>query len=238
MGYSYSMAACSSRAYRNGSWAHSSVSSYRLHRDVRANALVKGWAYAGRRFWGACDEGAPPLHVRAAVSKAWRPAECELREFSPAEVCDRLAGPSLREPYSLLFVGDSFTGQLFISFVALMGGAITSNTGAARTAPSGAIVFGDIAIAELRADAIACVDDAQKLATNWDVEPSAFQAAGRTAILPALPPPCCPSEVTAAFSSRSTLILTSLSTPPLTSTSAASACRGRLCAFSSDATSS
>ena len=44
----------------------------------------------------------------------------------------------------------------------MMGGTIVSNTGSPRTAPSGAIVFGDIAIAELRADAIACVDNAEE----------------------------------------------------------------------------
>mmetsp|Transcript_14019 Transcript_14019/g.35006 ORF Transcript_14019/g.35006 Transcript_14019/m.35006 type:complete len:296 (+) Transcript_14019:37-924(+) len=174
------MRRCSSEAYSNGSWVATpgSAHPYRLERDPLRNPLVKGWAYAGRRFWGSCDEGAPPSFTRQAVQQEWRPRSCDLRDFSPDAVCRRFTGGKFRQqPYTILFVGDSFTGQLFISFVAMMRGTILSNSGSARTAPSGAIVFGDIAIAELRADAIACVDDAkEQLTRNYDAEPASFQS--------------------------------------------------------------
>ena len=170
---------CDAQAYRNGSWVPTpgSPHPYRLERNPQHNPLVKGWAYAGRRFWGSCDEGAPPSFTRRAVQQEWRPSTCDLREFSAEALCRRFTGRKQRQqPYTILFVGDSFTGQLFISFVAMMGGTIVSNTGSPRTAPSGAIVFGDIAIAELRADAIACVDNAEEqLSRNYDAEPSSFQ---------------------------------------------------------------
>ena len=47
---------------------------------------------------------------------------------------------------------------MFISFVALLGGSIISNTGTAGAERR--IAFGDIPIAELRADALACIDKA------------------------------------------------------------------------------
>ena len=62
----------------------------------------------------------------------------------PAGLLARDALPSLNRPlpeeaavHDALFRG-SFTGQMFISFVALLGGSIISNTGTAKTAPSAA----------------------------------------------------------------------------------------------------
>ena len=170
---------CGKDLYRNGTWVHTpgTSSPYRLERDPLKNPMIKGWAFAGRRFWGSCDEDSPPGYTRRAVQQEWQPHKCDLLAIDREMLCKRFTGRKQKaQPYTILFVGDSFTGQLFISFVSLMGGTIVSNTGAPRTAPSGAIAFGDIPIAELRADALACVDDAKdQLAKNYDAEPATSQ---------------------------------------------------------------
>ena len=171
---------CDEHGYRVGRWVPTpeQAAPYRLHRDVQRNPLVKGWAYAGRRFWGACDEGLADNATREAVQQRWQPARCELQPFDAAALCQRLVlgkrsdwsharRPRADPPLDILFVGDSFTGQLFISFVSLLRGSILRNEGAPRTAPSGAMVFGDIPIAELRADAVACIDDAAALRLDF-----------------------------------------------------------------------
>ena len=147
---------CGGDQYRNGSWVQLDNKTfrylYRLERDPSRNPYIKGWAYAGRRFWGSCDEGmATP---RRAAMQRWQPRDCDLQPFVAGHFCERWR----RQPLDILFVGDSFTGQMFTSLVAMLGGAVIKNEGAPRTAAQGAIVFGDLAIAELRADALACVD--------------------------------------------------------------------------------
>ena len=147
---------CDRGKYRNGSWVMLDNATfrapYRLERDPRRNPFVKGWAYAGRRFWGSCDEGMQ--RPRRAMMQRWQPDACDLKPFVAEAFCKRWR----RQPLDILFVGDSYTGQLFISLIAMLGGSIVKNEGSPRTAPTGAIVFGDVAIAELRADAIACID--------------------------------------------------------------------------------
>ena len=107
---------CGTDLYRNGTWVHTpgKPSPYRLERDPLKNPLVKGWAFAGRRFWGSCDEGSPPSYTRRAVQQEWRPHNCDLHELSPETLCKRFTGRSQKkQPYTILFVGDSFTGQVW-----------------------------------------------------------------------------------------------------------------------------
>lgn len=113
-----------------GRWEHTpgSKAPYRLTRDPARNPLVKGWAFGSPRFWGTCDEGWPANHTRPAVQWAWRPARCRLRPLDEAlALCRHLAGPRTLEPHDVLLVGDSFTGQVYISLLALLGGAIVRN---------------------------------------------------------------------------------------------------------------
>ena len=150
---------CSYTSYRDGSWQSNATAAapYRLTRDLQTNAFVKGWAYGKGRFWGTCDEGFPGTYTRPAVKQTWVPKQCELRAFDRDAFCRRLTATG--RPLRLLFVGDSYTGQLFISLLALLGGAVVKNEGSTRTSASGAWAWDEIPISELRADGLACIND-------------------------------------------------------------------------------
>ena len=107
------MQRCSYASYRDGSWQSNATATapYRLTRDLQTNAFVKGWAYGKGRFWGTCDEGFPETYIRPAVKQTWVPKQCELRAFDRDAFCRRLTATG--KPLRLLFVGDSYTGQLF-----------------------------------------------------------------------------------------------------------------------------
>ena len=160
----------------NGTWVPTEQPArYRLYRDLQRNPLVKGWAFGMRRFWGMCDEGLPDNVSREEATSRWEPSDCKLFRFDPAKLCDHLVPQRIHDNPEILFIGDSYTGELFISFVSLMKGSIWRNEGdAPRTLPTGAWVkVGEptpgrvrpgsdtsfIPISELRADAIACVDE-------------------------------------------------------------------------------
>ena len=153
------MQRCSYASYRDGSWQSNATATapYRLTRDLQTNAFVKGWAYGKGRFWGTCDEGFPATYTRPAVKQSWVPKQCELRAFDRDAFCRRLTATG--RPLRLLFVGDSYTGQLFISLLALLGGAVVKNEGSTRTSASGAWAWDEIPISELRADGLACIND-------------------------------------------------------------------------------
>ena len=89
------------------------------------------------------------------MKQNWVPKQCELRA-STAIFCRR---PRQQRLLRLLFVGDSYTGQLFISLLALLGGAVVKNEGSTRTSASGAWAWDEIPISELRADGLACIND-------------------------------------------------------------------------------
>ena len=139
---------------------------YRLHRDLQRNPLIKGWAFGQRRFWGACDEGFSENHSRTETQSRWETTNCKFRTFDPPVLCHHLLPHKAADAPEILFVGDSYTGELFISFVSLMRGSVWRNEGdPRRTFKSGAWVrMGsgksevNIPISELRADALACVD--------------------------------------------------------------------------------
>jgi hypothetical protein len=159
---------CFGDAYRTGAWvkAPTQGAPYRLTRDPRTNPFIKGWAFAGRRFWGACDEGFPSNHTRRTVQNYWQPEACDLQRVAADELCARLVSRRRKRPLRILFIGDSFTGQAFTSFVAQMGGFVLRNEGSKRTAATGSMAFQDIPTAELRTDALACIDKATEL--SWD----------------------------------------------------------------------
>ena len=148
---------------------------YRLHRDIQRNPLVKGWAFGMRRFWGTCDEGFPESFTRPNVQYRWEASECELSRFDSTRLCDHLLPRRQKggqpDPPDMLFVGDSYTGQAFISFTSLMRGSLLRNEGEKRTVPTGSwMQVGKdakgrrqfVAISELQADALACVDESSR----------------------------------------------------------------------------
>ena len=109
--------------YRNGSWVHEPHMSapYRLERDPASNPLIKGWGLAYRSFWGLCDTALDDHAPRRSVQYAWRPHACELLPFSADDFCRA----ARRHGHELLFVGDSLTGELYVSLLALLRGAVT-----------------------------------------------------------------------------------------------------------------
>jgi len=99
---------------------------------------------------------------------------CVLRAFDASALCHHVMPPRPSEVPEILFVGDSYTGQLFISFVSMMRGSIHRNEGdVPRTLNTGAWASTGfdatgsrtyIPITELRADALACIDESSHYA--------------------------------------------------------------------------
>ena len=123
----------SSCSYRNGAWRHEPTlrMPYRLERGNMSerSQFVRGWKHATHSFWGLCDEQHRASTVRQSVQYKWEPASCSdgippLDDFSARRFCS-LA--SRHKRVHLMFVGDSLTGQLFTSLVALLNGC-ASNT--------------------------------------------------------------------------------------------------------------
>ena len=153
---------------QNGTWVSTpnEPARYRLYRDLQRNPLVKGWAFGMRRFWGMCDEGFPDHFSREEAQSRWQPSSCKLHRFDAPKLCEHLVPSNVHDNPEILFVGDSYTGQLFISFISLMKGSIYRNEGdAPRTLPTMAWIRvggereSHFPISELQADALACVDE-------------------------------------------------------------------------------
>ena len=123
----------SSCSYRNGAWRHEPTlrMPYRLERGNMSerSQFVRGWKHATHSFWGLGDEQHRASTGRESVQYKWEPASCSdgippLDDFSARRFCS-LA--SRHKRVHLMFVGDSLTGQLFTSLVALLNGC-ASNT--------------------------------------------------------------------------------------------------------------
>ena len=135
-------------------------SRYRLERG-NGNPFVRGWDYASSSslgFWGQCDIGAPANTVRRSVQYRWEPSGSKrmLADFSPEKFCSLTA----RRGLDIMLVGDSLTGELFISLLALLDGTFTREH---RPARSRSIERGDSFVQgkptqEFRVDAEACAE--------------------------------------------------------------------------------
>ena len=156
--------------YRQGSWVHdpSAVAPYRLEREFDANRFVKGWKYAYRSFWGLCDLGLPRNVSRRSTQYYWQPSDCNLRRFSPSRFCSQFVRPGVQR--ELVLAGDSFTGQLFISLLAMLGGTfVREYMPVGRKIMHGGAYVHDTPTQEFHVDAVACVESAplSGLRTWW-----------------------------------------------------------------------
>ena len=132
--------ACNAQSYRTGAWRHTPNASapYRLEREFDRNPFVKGWKYAYRSFWGLCDLGLPRNVSRRSTQYAWQPDGCNLRPFSAPRFCSQFVRPSVQR--ELVLAGDSFTGQLFISLLALLAQAGRSTSWRRSSAAGGSFM--------------------------------------------------------------------------------------------------
>lgn len=157
--------------YRTGSWKHhpSMNMPYRLKRG-NGNPFVRGWENASASslgFWGQCDIGAPANAVRRSVQYRWEPSGFKhmLADFSAEKFCALTA----RRGLDIMLVGDSLTGQLFISLLALLNGAFTR-----EHLPFPFRVFArrdsfldGMPTQEYRVDSRACVETGQPLSLSF-----------------------------------------------------------------------
>ena len=133
------------------------------------NPFVKGWKYAFRSFWGMCDEGLPRNVTRRNSKYVWQPGACSLERFHAGRFCHhfqkqaspRAANGGKPRNHDLMFVGDSYTGQMFVSLLAHLGGAFHREfTPKKRVIEHhGAFVHG-VPTQEFRVDGLACVEQA------------------------------------------------------------------------------
>lgn len=153
--------ACDAQTYRTGAWRHTPNASapYRLEREFDRNPFVKGWKYAYRSFWGLCDLNLPRNESRRSTQYAWQPDGCNLRPFSAPRFCSQFVRPGVQR--ELVLAGDSFTGQLFISLLAMLGGTfVREYMPSGRTILHGGAYVHDIPTQEFHVDALACVESA------------------------------------------------------------------------------
>ena len=137
-----------------------SMARYRLERGS-GNPFVRGGEYASSSslgFWGQCDIGAPANTVRRSVQYRWEPSRSKhmLADFSPEKFCSLTA----RRGLDIMLVGDSLTGELFISLLALLNGTFTREHRPARSrsiARGNSYVHGE-PTQEFRVDAEACAE--------------------------------------------------------------------------------
>ena len=147
--------------YREGAWVHdpNAQAPYRLQREFGSNPFVKGWKYAYRSFWGLCDATLPPNVSRRSTQYHWQPSSCNLRRFSAPRFCSQFVRPGVQR--DIVMAGDSFTGQLFISLLALLGGTfVREHMPTGRTILHGGAYVHDMPTQEFHVDAVACVETA------------------------------------------------------------------------------
>ena len=147
--------------YREGAWVHdpNTQAPYRLQREFGSNPFVKGWKYAYRSFWGLCDATLPPNVSRRSTQYHWQPSTCNLRRFSAPRFCSQFVRPGVKR--DIVMAGDSFTGQLFISLLALLGGTfVREHMPTGRTILHGGAYVHDMPTQEFHVNAVACVETA------------------------------------------------------------------------------
>lgn len=146
---------------------------YRLQRggeNLSLNPFVRGWNHGRQHFfWGQCDEEVPAGAVRRSAQYRWEPTGCTsmLTDFTVGKFCSLNA----IHGRDLILVGDSLTGQLFISLLALLKGTFIKE----HQPPPSQIrklsrwSFAEDGLAhELQVDAVACVEKAPLWQHNRD----------------------------------------------------------------------
>ncbi|KAL1527322.1 hypothetical protein AB1Y20_015993 [Prymnesium parvum] len=94
---------------------------YTLNHSLWAQLGLSPIARSAASHYGRCDEQTRPSGKPRALYE-WAARHCELAHVEPARVCSVLAGKQV------VIAGDSTAGQLFLSFVLLLGGRFGRNS--------------------------------------------------------------------------------------------------------------
>jgi len=110
--------------YAKGSWvAVDTPPAYQLPSAMirdRAGIMIDN---SSTHHYGRCAERHQKRHGTTPQQYEWRPANCALQPFEAERACDTLRAVGK----SFLLVGDSTTGQVFLSLVSLLGGRMGRN---------------------------------------------------------------------------------------------------------------